>query len=302
MTRRVRETQTQTEREALRMRTAPILVHVLFFLLNFITVCSQQRDIPYVAGLWEITYTYNELVGPLDNLVENPCSGPFPYRYTWRVRIYQDVDTEADPARTTGLVRTCWEEWMDCPSEARVWNIAEGSPEIVRANCIFRAYDEHPLDWSRFPGYREGGYQRKLFPTDKNTDPVPERLWSNFHVAREAPFMFGTFCNQFSWYDEDIDIKVAPPYAGSWRHENETWVFLRDISSCPCFPSCVECEEQIPGTMFKQVKDDGGECLGRYGTKPQVRAREPAARSKPNARRPGTRCTENAFDFAGAWA
>mmetsp|Transcript_3174 Transcript_3174/g.6437 ORF Transcript_3174/g.6437 Transcript_3174/m.6437 type:complete len:323 (-) Transcript_3174:222-1190(-) len=236
--------------------------------LYLFSVCS-QREVPYVAGLWEVTYTYNEMVGPLDNLVENPCSGPFPYRYTWRIRIYQKVDTEGEVGVTTGEIRTCWEQWMDCPSESRKWMIVEGTPAVVKASCIFREYDEHPIDFARFPGYMRGGYQKKLVPTDKNTDPIPERLWSNFHVAEEEPVMFGTYCNQFSWFDQNLDVKIAPPYAGGWRHDNETWVFLRDISSCPCFPACVDCEESIPGTTFKQVKDDGGECLSRYGVRPQ---------------------------------
>ena len=47
--------------------------------------------IPYISGIWQITYEYNEMVGPRDNLEKNPCYGPFPYRYTWNVYIWQKV-------------------------------------------------------------------------------------------------------------------------------------------------------------------------------------------------------------------
>ena len=67
---------------------------------------------------------------------------------------------------------------------------------------------------------------------------------------------------------------------GSWRYDNETWIFLRPIENCPCFPAsvlpssyassdecsrCSDCEETIPNTFFKQVRNDGGACLAKYG-------------------------------------
>ena len=58
-----------------------------------------------------------------------------------------------------------------------------------------------------------------------------------------------------------------PLYEGTWRHDNESWVVLREISKCPCFPECMECEEKIRGTKFKQVlESDGGACLRKYKT------------------------------------
>ncbi|KAJ1494861.1 hypothetical protein T484DRAFT_1764408 [Baffinella frigidus] len=56
------------------------------------------RKVPYIGGVWEFEYTYNELRGPADNLIQNPCQGPFPYRYTWEVHIYQLVETDINGA------------------------------------------------------------------------------------------------------------------------------------------------------------------------------------------------------------
>ena len=70
-----------------------------------------------------------------------------------------------------------------------------------------------------------------------------------------APWVWGIFCKQFSWFDGKTDVKSTPMplYEGTWRHDNESWVILREISTCPCFPGCMECEELIPGTFLKQV-------------------------------------------------
>jgi len=77
--------------------------------------------------------------------------------------------------------------------------------------------------------------------------------------------VWGSFCEQFSWYDKQEEVKGPNPYEGAWRHDNETWVVLRDISTCPCFPDCRTCEERIPGTLLRQVKDDGGACFRDLG-------------------------------------
>jgi hypothetical protein len=50
-------------------------------------------------------YTYNELLGPRDNLVQNACRGPFPYRFTWNIYIWQEVETVNGTKRTTGSIR-----------------------------------------------------------------------------------------------------------------------------------------------------------------------------------------------------
>mgnify|MGYP006876865843 FL=1 len=135
--------------------------------------------------------------------------------------------------------------------------------------------------WCGWPGIevsglrQVGGYQEKIVPTDKDLKPAPEELWSKFHVPRENNVtlpVWGSFCEQFSWYDKEEEVKKAPPYEGAWRHDNETWVILRDISTCPCFPTCAPCEEILPGTMLRQV-------CARAGTLAAWRARCAAQRA-----------------------
>lgn len=74
-----------------------------------VTLAEWQRPVvPYVSGIWQVTYEYNEMNGPRNNMEQNPCYGPFPYRYTWTVYIWQKVDDVNGTRRTTGELRVCW--------------------------------------------------------------------------------------------------------------------------------------------------------------------------------------------------
>jgi len=158
----------------------------------------------------------------------------------------------------------------DCSARAKVWTITQGSKKHILEKCPFRPQDEHPNDLNQFPGYMAGGYIKQLVPTDKDNRAIdpPSKLWANFHIPTSVPYAYGVFCEQYSWFDTSSDTKQSPPYDGAWRYDNETWVIVRDISTCPCFPACSVCEERLPGTKIKQVKEDGGECLSRYGVTP----------------------------------
>lgn len=57
-----------------------------------------------------------------------------------------------------------------------------------------------------------------------------------FQIPKQVPYVYGMFCEQSAWQDVSTPTKVTPPYDGSWRYDNETWVIVRDISTCPCFP------------------------------------------------------------------
>ena len=139
-----------------------------------------------VCSIWQFTYEFNEMSGPRANIEKNPCFGPFPYRYTWNVYIWQKVNF-VPPARmdiiersymisdelfkisqvnnvngtrrTSGNIRVCWTDWMDCQIEARGWTIIESERELLDSQCRFQPYDEHPNDWFRYPGYLQGGWQ-----------------------------------------------------------------------------------------------------------------------------------------------
>ena len=80
-----------------------------------------------------------------------------------------------------------------------------------------------------------GGLQRPIVPTDKNGDEVPVRVFDAFKTPRQMPWLWGVFCQQFSWFDKAparIKNTPQPLYDGTWRHDNESWV-------CMCMCVCV---------------------------------------------------------------
>jgi hypothetical protein len=59
-------------------------------------------------------------------------------------------------------------------------------------------------------------------------------------------------------------------FAGSWRNENETWVFIRDVTTCTCYPACAKCSEKVPGTVnMRRVMTgaQGAICLSEFNVK-----------------------------------
>jgi hypothetical protein len=188
-----------------------------------------------------------------------------------RVRCFAQVANKNGTRVTTGDIRVCMFDREGCQANAKAWKIIESDRELVNSKCRFAAYDEHPTDWFRYPGYMKGGYQKQLVPTDKDNKEVPVRTFDAFKTPNVKPWVWGVFCQQFSWFDGKVDVKNTPMplYEGTWRHDNETWVVLRDIQTCPCHPACRGCEELIPGTALKQViESDGGACLAKYNVKP----------------------------------
>lgn len=69
---------------------------------------------------------------------------------------WNQVEEKNGTRRTTGDIRACWYDWMDCQQDARAWKIVESNPSILASKCRFNGYDEHPNDWFRFPGYMQG--------------------------------------------------------------------------------------------------------------------------------------------------
>jgi hypothetical protein len=47
-------------------------------------------------------YSYDELLGPLDNQIVNPCRGPFPYKYRFNYYIYQETIETNGTIKATG--------------------------------------------------------------------------------------------------------------------------------------------------------------------------------------------------------
>lgn len=186
----------------------------------------------------------------------------------WESSCAQCLEELTDLSQFEGNIRACRYETVDCASSAQSFTIVLGSVKHIKDKCAFQPKNEHASDANQYPGYKAGGYQKEMVPTDYNNKPVLRKLWNKFHIPAQAPYVYGVFCEQRAWQDKSSDTKVTPLYDGSWRYDNETWVIVRDIATCPCFPVCSECEETLPGTRIKQVKEDGGACLSKYGVKP----------------------------------
>jgi hypothetical protein len=49
-----------------------------------------------------------------------------------------------------------------------------------------------------------GGYQKQLVPTNKDGKEMPVRLWDAFKTPNTEPWIWGIFCEQFSWFGECV--------------------------------------------------------------------------------------------------
>jgi len=69
-------------------------------------------------------------------------------------------------------------------------------------------------------------------------EPAESRTFSAFQLPSKAPFIWGLMCR---FHDEMEKGFLNPlgdnaPYAGAWRHNNESWAFVRDVTTCPNYP------------------------------------------------------------------
>ena len=73
----------------------------------------------------------------------------------------------------------------------------------------------------------------------ERAEQVPSRIFSAFQLPTAPPYVWGSLC-RFYDYAERGDLNPtgdAPPYVGTWRHMNETFVVVRDLESCPGYSS-----------------------------------------------------------------
>jgi len=173
------------------------IISSLFLLALLTSGCraqNQTNEIPYVAGTWEITYTYNEMFGPLGGVITNPCRGPFPYRYTWNVLIYQLVSDVNGTKQTTGNIRACWSDRMNCINDALNWTIREGDSSYVKQECYFRPYDQYGSNYILYPGYPQGLLLCRMCVLQRFITVARQgdiKLRSNQQIGLETPSLRG---------------------------------------------------------------------------------------------------------------
>lgn len=204
-----------------------VLACVAACLISLSGVAAQP---PYIQGSWKVTYRFVEMKGDKNEI--NACTGPFPFQYTFVYDICQ-----ADYATNTNYEYSALIAGSD-PSQTRVRNLAEATPDLVISSCAYRPTTLGPAgatqDWKKLgePGYPDDQAWQARKPLDENSIPVDPRTFSNFQLPLRKPYVWGTICSQFDWQDTAANQAGFKYYNGAWRHENETWVFINDACDC----------------------------------------------------------------------
>ncbi|EKX49714.1 hypothetical protein GUITHDRAFT_104678 [Guillardia theta CCMP2712] len=164
-------------------------------------------------------------------------------------------------------------------------NFGQTTTKILKSRCAFRPhglsesnldpfltakwivdsklstmYTTHSTDFQTKFGFAKDSEGKDIFPT----------LWSRWHVPSEDKFPmdevpWGRICAQFDWPDVTAlgDGYANAYYRNALRHENMTWVWIKDISSCKCFPSCYQCTYRVAG-LSPQFEFINKTCLATY--------------------------------------
>ena len=77
---------------------------------------------------------------------------------------------------------------------------------------------------------------------------------------------WGRICDQFDWPDMK---ELGPGYANSFyegalRHENMTWIWIKHLSTCRCFPACKDCYYSDP-EVSPQFQNINETCIASFG-------------------------------------
>jgi len=146
--------------------------------------------------------------------------------------------------------------------------VTDSSISLQSDDCLNQNPDgKHPCELG--PLKPHGVAEDHSATLGKEEEPY---LFQQFHVASRPPFLWGSFCKQYNWPEDkrgrNLFENGKEYFGGSWRNENETWVFVKDIKTCKCYPKCAKCQERVPGTLrMRRVMTgpEGIRCLAEYG-------------------------------------
>jgi len=220
---------------------------------NVAATAGVDDEMPHVGGSWQLTYKYNEMRGDVSTVTNtNPCQGPFPYKLRKEVDIHQ--------IKGSSSIRTCF-KGDQCLQKGVTAQISKVTVDLAQSLCSFRAhdidpdafarpvnpFDETPVCGDGVPCVQGSSHMYDMLPKcqlDKRCnldrpEPAISRTFSAFQLPSKAPFIWGVMCR---FHDEMEKGVVNPlgdyaPYSGAWRHNNESWAFVRDVTTCPNYPS-----------------------------------------------------------------
>jgi len=220
-------------------------------------------------GRWKVDFRFTEMLGNIG--FRSGCIGPFPYTYSFLYEIYQKEGSTRYVLCRVG---------DDCVGALR-WNTLQQATELaLRDQCQWKEHGMVEWGTTRFVSQNYASRagvdleHTELFeelygkPKDLQFQDIHPITWSTFRVPPSETGLvpWGRLCDQYDWPDQaDLGSGFGDPlYAGALRHENVTWVWIKDLTTCPCFPECQECHDRIPGASyhFKQLNAD---CLAQFG-------------------------------------
>eukprot|EP00292_Cryptomonas_paramecium_P016497 CAMPEP_0113672210 /NCGR_PEP_ID=MMETSP0038_2-20120614/6133_1 /TAXON_ID=2898 /ORGANISM="Cryptomonas paramecium" /LENGTH=212 /DNA_ID=CAMNT_0000588447 /DNA_START=329 /DNA_END=967 /DNA_ORIENTATION=- /assembly_acc=CAM_ASM_000170 len=87
--------------------------------------------------------------------------------------------------------------------------------------------------------------------SNSRIDPQDSQLQSQFALPDvEDELVWSRLCEVFAYQEVSGKVPAFRKYekqlAGAYRHFNETWAFIIDPTSCPCYPTCKACVTTLP--------------------------------------------------------
>ncbi|EKX31702.1 hypothetical protein GUITHDRAFT_122114 [Guillardia theta CCMP2712] len=184
-------------------------------------IIASAEELPFVGGTWEIILTFNEI--RVDTI--NACQGPFPYQYRYLVDVWQK---QGKPE-----IRWCY-KGVNCLTSYDI-----GTLTMVTPN----PFAETPLCQGGLPCLQNGRHVYDILPNcqfdapcNSKNDPQRSTLFSDFQIPKNSPRLWGLLC-RFYDYAETASRGGYVYYNGAWRHMNETWLFVKDITTCSGYSS-----------------------------------------------------------------
>ena len=255
---------------------------------------------PYLHGRWKVNFRYAEISGNQGRM--SGCQGVWPYIYSIEYFVYQypgsteyvlcrDGDDCVENKNPPKRLQQAAFEVLEKNCALRDHGLADSGLNLFLMNDYRRratggeGNGAEPLDESWFTHNAEF---EKMYgrPTDEQGKPFNSSTWSRWkvpgqkrvntigmsnqqklQVRKNATLMpWGRICDQFDWPDvEELGPGFASPfYKGAMRHENMTWIWIKSLETCRCFPRCKDCYFYNEG-VSPQFQNINETCIQQFG-------------------------------------
>ena len=245
---------------------------------------------PYLHGRWKVNFRYAEITGNQGRM--SGCQGVWPYIYSIEYFVYQyprsteyvlcrDGDDCVENKNPPKRLQQAAFEVFEKNCALREHGLSDSGLNLFLMNDYRRratggqGNGAEPLDesWFTHNAEFEKVYGR---PTDEQGKPFNSSTWSRWkvpgqkrvntigmsnqqklQVRKNATLMpWGRICDQFDWPDvEELGPGFASPfYKGAMRHENMTWIWIKSLETCRCFPRYSSNQSPRGGSMPERAQ------------------------------------------------